>query len=223
MQILSVHNWNCVRCFGNMFNINLKQVILGTRVWSFSYWHQLCSSRRLCLYYGFFVTCLTDPLPESPPLCPGSMLEGDGAAHRASPELGSFQTKHQRAGSMGSYSMTCCGSQGGTVPGGCPAHLPTAGDIQVTLSCWTKGPSSSFVSLFFLLKVCAWKEGKHEELVPWTILSACSFQLRDIGSPTFNWGIVIPSCWSACVPVNLDCWHMLGWHTPAVFHRIIKS
>lgn len=47
MQILSVHNWNCVRCFGNM--LKLKQVILGTRVWSFSFWYQLCSSHRLCL------------------------------------------------------------------------------------------------------------------------------------------------------------------------------
>lgn len=41
MQILLVHNWNCVRCFGNMFDINWKQVILGTRIWSFSYWHHL--------------------------------------------------------------------------------------------------------------------------------------------------------------------------------------
>lgn len=211
MQILSVHNWNCVRCFGNMFNINLKQVILGTRVWSFSYWHQLCSSRRLRLCYGFFVTCLTDPFPESPPLCPGSMLEGDGAAHHASPELGSLQTKPEHAGGVGSCGVICWESQGEGTPA-CPAHLPTAGmpswarksghTVFIQRSSWP-----SCLSLISAENVCLGrilKKSKHVVLLPQNIiLYICSLQVWDFGS-TVNWCTSGPSCWAACMPGNQD-------------------
>lgn len=56
MQILLVHNWNCVTYFGNMFDINLKKVILETRIWSFSYWHNLRSFCS-CVYTTASLGC----------------------------------------------------------------------------------------------------------------------------------------------------------------------
>jgi len=52
-----------------------------------------------------------DPLLERLPLCPGSMLEGDGAVHHASLKLGCLKMKHECASGTGSCRVTCCESQ----------------------------------------------------------------------------------------------------------------
>lgn len=80
-----------------------------------------------------------DPLLESPPLRPGSTLEGDGAAHHACPEPGSFQTKHERAGSTGSCRVTCWKAKEEECRGAAQHTFPhlacPLGDIQVAIPC----------------------------------------------------------------------------------------
>lgn len=104
-----------------------------------------------------------------------------------------------------------------------PSHIWHAllGTYRWPYHVWT---SSSLVYLLFLLKVCAWEKGKHVVLLPQNILlSACSLQVWDFGSSTFNGGTIIPSCWSACAPGNQDCSYMLRWHTLAIFARKTPS
>lgn len=126
MQILLVHNWNCIRCFGNMFDVNWKQVILGTRIWSFSYWH--LRSFRSCVYSTAPLWCASGSHSWRAPSVSwhhsGRTCE---CICHASSRVRSFQMEPKHTRSTRICRMMGCRRQGRGAPGRCPADLPAAG------------------------------------------------------------------------------------------------